>query len=138
MRRAADAATVGFAALATFQVALALGAGLGKAAWGGSHAHLPPGQRVASAVAAAFFVAAILVVRGRAKGRAERRYRWGTWALAVVLGLSGLANLASDSRWESDLLAPAALVLAALCIVVARTATPTSRSRASGRTASPA
>jgi hypothetical protein len=136
MRRAAAAATVGFAALATFQAALALGAGLGEAAWGGSHAHLPPGQRVASGVAAAFYVAAIFVVRGRAAGRAERRYRRGTWALVVVFGLSGLANLASGSRWESELMAPAALVLAALCLVVARAQSASGSARASGRTAS--
>jgi hypothetical protein len=32
-------------------------------------------------------------------------------------------NLASESQWENYLMAPAALVLAALCVIVARTPT---------------
>lgn len=121
MRRAAQAATIGFAAQIAFQTALAAGAPLGDAAWGGSHAHLTAGPRVASAVAVGFWIAAILIVRGRAAGRTKRRYRWGTWGLAVVLGLSALINTASGSSWENYLLAPVALVLAGLCVVVART-----------------
>ena len=64
MRRATQAATIGFAALAVFEAALAAGAPLGDAAWGGSAAHLTTGQRVASAVTATFWIAAIAVVRG--------------------------------------------------------------------------
>ena len=120
MRRAAQAATVGFAALAVFQAALAAGAPLGAAAWGGADAHLTTAQRVGSALSVAFFTGAILVVRARARGRQERRFRWGTWTVAVVLGLAALANLASESLWENFLLAPVALVLAALCVVLAR------------------
>ena len=78
MRRAVQAATIGFAALAVFEAALATGAPLGDAAWGGSAAHLTIGQRVASGAAAVFWLAAIAVVRGRAAGRMGRRYRWGT------------------------------------------------------------
>jgi hypothetical protein len=120
MRRRANAATIGFAALAVFQAALAAGAPLGRAAWGGAHADLTSAQRAGSAASVGFYLVAIAVVRGRAAGRRERRYRWGTWTLAVALGLSGLANVASDSRWETFLLAPVALVLAALCVGVAR------------------
>jgi hypothetical protein len=119
MRRAAQAATIGFAALAAFETALAAGAPLGAAAWGGSGAHLTSGQRVASAITAAFWVAAIAVVRGRAARRTERRYRWGTWGLVALLGVSGLLNVASVSAWEHYLLAPVALVLAGLCGLVA-------------------
>ena len=119
MRRAAIAATVGFAALAVFQAALAAGAPLGHAAWGGSAADLTSAQRVASAVTAVFWLGAIAILRGRAAGRSERRYRWGTWGLVALLGASALANVASRSAWETYLLAPVALVLAALCGVVA-------------------
>src|SRR6188474_2281023 len=115
MRRSAQAATIGFAALAIFEAALAAGAPLGEAAWGGSAAHLTTAQRVASAVTAAFWLAAIAVVRGCAAGRVERRYQWGTWGLVAVLGGSALLNIASESAWESYLLAPWALVLAGLC-----------------------
>src|SRR4051794_29172718 len=83
MRRATQAATIGFAALMVFQVALAAGAPLGEAAWGGAHTHLTPGQRTGSAISVLFYLAAILVVRGRAARREERRYRWSIWALAV-------------------------------------------------------
>ena len=119
MRRSARAAAIGFAALAVFEVALAAGAPLGEAAWGGSDAHLTTGQRVASAATAAFWLTAIAVVRGRDAGLAARRYRWGTWGLVALLGVSALVNVASQSAWENYLLAPVALVLAGLCGVVA-------------------
>lgn len=120
MRLAARVATIGFAALLAFQVALAVGAPLGDAGWGGADAHLTTAQRIGSAISVLFYVAAIVLVRRRAEGRTERRYAWGTWALAVALSLSALANIASDSPWENYLLAPVALVLASLCVVVAR------------------
>jgi uncharacterized membrane protein len=120
MGRTARIVAVGFASLAAFELALAAGAPLGHAAWGGSEANLMTGQRVVSAISAVFWIAAIFVVRGRDAGRPERRYRWGTWALVIVLGVAALANVASDSRWENYLLAPVAIVLASLCVVVAR------------------
>lgn len=134
MRRAAQAATIGFAALAVFEVALAAGAPLGDAAWGGSAAHLTAGQRVASAATAAFWIAAIVVVRGRAADRAGRRYRWGPWGLVALLGVSALLNFASDSAWENYLFAPIALLLAGLCGVVAHTAPPVARGPDTRRT----
>jgi hypothetical protein len=123
MPRAAQVATIGFAGMIVFEAALAAGARLGDAAWGGAHAELTTGQRIASAVSVLFYTAAIIVVRRRAAGRAERRYRWGTWTLAVIFALSALTNLASDSRWENYLMVPVALVLAALCVIVARAPT---------------
>jgi hypothetical protein len=133
MRRAAQAATIGFAALMVFQAALAAGAPLGDAAWGGADAHLTTGQRVGSALSVVVYIAAIGVVRGRAAGRPERRYRWGTWTLAGIMGMSTLMNLASQSRWENYLLAPVALILATLCVVIARTRGPVALPPASRR-----
>jgi hypothetical protein len=104
-----------------FETALAAGARLGDAAWGGAHAQLTTGQRFGSAVSVLFYAAAIIIVRRRAAGRAERRYRWGTWGLAVIFALTTLMNLASESQWENYLMAPVALILAALCVIVART-----------------
>jgi hypothetical protein len=123
MRRAAHAATVGFAAMIAFETALVVGARLGDAAWGGTHAQLATGQRFGSAVSVLFYAAAIIIVRRRAAGRAERRYRWGAWGLVVIFALSALTNLASQSHWENYLMAPVALVLAALCTIVARAPT---------------
>ena len=51
-RTAAVLAAIGFAGLAVFQAALAVGAPWGHAAWGGEEAHLSATQRGASAVAA--------------------------------------------------------------------------------------
>jgi peptidoglycan/LPS O-acetylase OafA/YrhL len=106
-----------------FEAALAAGAPLGDAAWGGGHAQLATGPRFGSAVSVLFYVAAIIIVRRRAAGRAERRYRWGTWALAVIFAGAALMNLASESQWENYLMAPVALVLATLCVIVARAPT---------------
>jgi hypothetical protein len=119
MPRAAQVATIGFAGMIVFEAALAVGARLGDAAWGGAHAQLTTGQRVGSAVSVLFYAAAIVIVRRRAAGLAERRYHWGTWALALVFALAALMNLASESPWENYLLAPLALLLAALCVIVA-------------------
>ena len=123
MRWAAHAATVGFAAMIAFQTALVAGARLGDAAWGGAHAQLVTAQRFGSAVSLLFYAGAIIIVRRRAAGRAERRYRWGAWGLVVIFALSALNNLASQSQWENFLMAPVALVLATLCAIVARTPT---------------
>jgi hypothetical protein len=119
MRRATHAVTVAFSAMLALQVALAAGAPLGHAAWGGTHAHLSNAQRLASAMSDAVYALAIFVVRRRASGRHERRYSWSTVALVGILGLSALMNAASSSSWERYLLAPTALTLAVLCAFVA-------------------
>ena len=123
MPRAAQVATIGFAGMILFEAALAAGARLGDAAWGGAHAQLTTGQRLGSAVSVLFYAAAIIIVRRRAAGHAERRYQWGTWGLAIIFALEVLVNAASESRWENSLMAPIALVLATLCAIVARTPT---------------
>jgi len=91
------------------------------------------GERIGSAISVFIYLAAILVVRGRAAGREERRYRWGIWALVALFGISGIVNLASESRWENFLLAPVALVFSSLCLVVARDATSAQSRAADGR-----
>ena len=48
--------------------------------------------------------------------------RRGTWGFGVILALSSLVNLASQSGWERLLMAPVSLVLAVLTFVVARLA----------------
>jgi hypothetical protein len=122
----AVAATVGFAGYAIYQLALAAGAPLGRGAWGGTHTQLPMSLRVASALAIAVYgLAALVVLR-----RAGFRIRWisptvariGTWVLTVMLTLSALGNFLSQSPWEKFLNGPVALVLAALCVIVARSA----------------
>ena len=66
VRIAAVAAATGFLIQAAFQAALALGAPLGRAAWGGAYeGQLPMGLRIASGVAVGVFVLAALIVLGR-------------------------------------------------------------------------
>jgi hypothetical protein len=122
--KAAAAAAAGFTGYAVFQLALALGASLGRAAFGGAHAHLPAGLRLVSAVAVLIWLLAALVVLRRGGYQvpliSARASRAGTWALTGILSLGALINLASPSGWERLLQAPFAAVLAALCLIVAR------------------
>ena len=130
-RRAAAAAAAGFIAIAGFEAALALGAPLGNAAWGGANAHLAPGLRIASGITVAIWVFAALVVLGRTGYRVSkipfRACLYGTWVLFGYLSLGTLMNIASRSNWERFLQAPIALIVAVLCLLVARAATPPPR-----------
>jgi hypothetical protein len=122
-RIAAAAAAFGFVLVAGFQVGLAFGAPWGRAAWGGAHDRLPSGLRIASALAAAFWVAAALVILGIAGYEPIPLPftvpSWVSWVLFGLLALGALMNLASRSRWERFLMSPIALVLSLLCLVVA-------------------
>jgi hypothetical protein len=123
-RAAAAAAAVGFLVIAAFQLLLAFGAPLGRAAWGGNHVQLPMGLRVASAFAVGVWVLATLVVLGRAGYQVSPLppavARWGTWVLVGLLPLGAIMNFLSKSNWERFLWGPVALVLAVLCLVVAQ------------------
>ena len=127
-RAAAVVTAAGFAAWAAFQLLLALGAPLGEASWGGTHDVLPTNLRIASAFAVVFYVAAAAVVLRRGGFAVSwvpaSVARWGTWILAVVLTLSALANLASQSESERLFNAPFAIALAVACVIVARQPEP--------------
>jgi hypothetical protein len=123
---AAIAAGAGFLGIAAFQVALAAGAPLGQAAWGGAHdGQLPTSLRVASAVAVGVWVLAALIVLGRAGFEAKPLpptvLRLGPWILVCVCLIGALMNFLSPSAWERFLWAPFTLALAWLCLFVART-----------------
>lgn len=123
LRTAGLLAALGLIAIALFQVALALGAPLGRAAWGGGHDVLPTSLRIASAVAVAIWLLAALVVTARAGVPIEPlppgAARWGTWLVAALLFVGAIANVASSSPWERFGWAPVALILAGLCLIVA-------------------
>ncbi|HEX2739045.1 MAG TPA: hypothetical protein VHM69_01260, partial [Rubrobacter sp.] len=104
-RIAAVAAALGFLVMAAFQAALALGAPLGSAAWGGAHeGQLPMGLRIASAVAVAVYSLFALLVLGRGGFQGVPLpygvLRWGTWVLVVLMILGMFMNVASSSGWE--------------------------------------
>jgi hypothetical protein len=121
--KAAAVAAAGFIGFAVFQLALALGAPLGRAAMGGAHTYLPAGLRMVSAIAVLIWLLAALVVLRRGGYRAPlisaRAARAGTWALTGLLSLGVLLNLASPSGWECFLQAPITVILATLCPIVA-------------------
>ena len=120
---AAVLAAVGFLGIGAFQVALALGAPLGRAAWGGANSVIPPRLRRASAVAAVIWLLAAVVILARA-GLIDVPLPpillvVGAWGLVVLSALGALVNVASSSPWERFGWAPYAAVLAGLSLVVA-------------------
>ena len=127
MIAAAIAVLVGFAVIAIFQAALALGAPLGRAAWGGMQVLLPTRLRIASAFAVGLWAFAALIILGRAGFRESpvrtSVARYGTLVLIGVLAMSAIGNVASGSKWERFLWAPLSLILAVLCVVVASSGT---------------
>jgi hypothetical protein len=121
------AAAAGFLVIAAFELALALGAPLGRAAWGGANAELPIGLRIASGFAVAFWTLAAAIVLGRAGFPMPlpcSLVRWGTRILVGLNLLAALLNFASSSPWERFLWGPVALVEAGLCLIVARSGSP--------------
>jgi hypothetical protein len=122
--KAAAVAAAGFTGLAAFELALALGAPLGRAAFGGAHTYLPAGLRIVSALAVVIWLLAALVVLRRGGYQVPlipaRIARAGTWVLTGLLSLGVLLNLASPSGWERYLQAPITAIMATLCLIVAR------------------
>ena len=120
---AATVAAGGFVLVAGFQVALALGAPWGRAAWGGAHQRLPMGLRIASGFAAILWLVASLVVLGRAGSDWSPIpfgvARWATWTLFGILLLGTFLNLASRSKPERLMQTPIAAVLTILTLIVA-------------------
>ncbi|MGH2572233.1 MAG: hypothetical protein ACRDGU_01890 [Actinomycetota bacterium] len=58
--------------------------------------------------------------------------RWGTWILVGLLPLGALMNFASPSSWERFFWGPLALILAVLCLKIARGGGTHSRSPSGG------
>lgn len=134
VRAMALAASTGFSGVALFQIALAFGAPLGAAAWGGTETVLSPERRGSSGVAALILLLAALTVCGRAGMLKTTRgwmrlFRVGAWVLVVQMALNTLANLASPSPWERNVMSALTLMLGALCVGVARSpvASPATR-----------
>jgi hypothetical protein len=119
---AAVLGTVLLGGLALFQVVLIAGAPLGRFAWGGRHAVLPPALRIGSAVAIALYgVFAVLVLQaaGAVDLLPEGLADAGLWVLTGYLVLGTAANAASRSRSERAVMTPVTAVLAVACLVLA-------------------
>jgi hypothetical protein len=121
---AAVAAGAGFLLVAGFQVALALGAPWGRAAWGGTHeGRLPRSFRIASGFAAVFWILAASVLFARAGHELipvpSSFAWWGTWVLFGLSAIGAMMNLASKSRLERLIWSPVSAILGALTLLVA-------------------
>ena len=110
-------------ALAIFQLLLASGRPLGRAAYGGKFSVLPTRLRIASGASACLFVVALFIVLARVGHVGDVGHSTfvlvGAWCFVVLFALSTLANLASPSRWEQRCMAPVAFVLTSCFVVVA-------------------
>ena len=111
------------AVLSIFQLALALGAPLGRFAWGGQHRTLPLALRVGSAVSILIYTLIALVVLARADlvsaGVSDGVLRTATWVVVAYLFVGIGLNAASRSKGERAVMTPAAAALCILCAVVA-------------------
>lgn len=114
--------TVVLALLAAFQIALALGAPLGRFAWGGQHRVLPPRLRVGSAVLVLIYVLIDLIAWDRVgaialfpAGFAEV----AMWVIFAYFMLGILMNAVSRSKPERFTMVPVTIVLAVLSLFIA-------------------
>jgi hypothetical protein len=108
--------------LGLFQVVLASGAPLGQFAWGGQNRVLPARLRAGSIASAALYAAFIVLVLDRAgvvTVLPNQVAETAMWALSGLLALGAVPNLMSSSKHERYLMAPLALVMSLLSLIVA-------------------
>lgn len=117
-----------FAVVAAFQVALALGVPWGNAAYGGRAAdedgRLPSPYRAMSAIAALFLAVAATLALARGGlvelgGVADRTLGIVMWAIAAMMALNTVANVASTSRVERMAMGGATAMLTICCVILA-------------------
>ncbi|MFS0853663.1 hypothetical protein [Microbacterium sp. 179-I 3D4 NHS] len=114
--------TVALAALAVFQLALALGAPLGRYAWGGAHRTLPARLRIGSAISILLYAVIALIAWDRVGGVdlfAETFSVVAMWVIFGYFALGILMNAISRSKRERYTMVPVTLVLAALALLIA-------------------
>lgn len=109
---------------AFFQLSLIFGAPLGYYAWGGQHEVLPLPFRIGSIVSLgiyALFGILILQKAGLIKLIQNKKFvAVGAWVIFGYSCLGILANAASRSAAERNVMTPVVLVMALLSFVVAR------------------
>jgi hypothetical protein len=112
--------------LVVFQLLLAAGLPLGRAAWRGKYRVLPSGLRWGSLAAAGVLGLAAWVVLARggvvAPGPEPIAIRAGTWTFAGFFFLNAVGNVTSQSRVERYVMTLVVLFLGVSFIVVALSA----------------
>jgi hypothetical protein len=114
--------TIVLALLAVFQLALALGAPLGRFAWGGQHHVLPARLRVGSGVSIVLYAVFALVAWDRVGAVDVFPELFAQIAMWVIFGYCALGiamNAISRSRAERFTMVPVTIVLAALSFLIA-------------------
>jgi len=118
-------ATILLIGLICFQLLLALGFPLGKAAWGGKYAKLPAGLRIASFAAVGFLsfsAACTLEKSGIAVILNDPRIvSYTVWVFSAYFALNTILNLVSKSRLEKIIMTQIALMLCILYLIVSFT-----------------
>lgn len=116
------ALTVVLVLLALFQLALILGAPLGRYAWGGQHRVLPARLRVGSAVSILIYALIALIAWDRVGAIELFGEPFAEIAMWVIFGyfvLGIVMNAASRSKPERFTMVPVAVVLAVLSFFIA-------------------
>jgi hypothetical protein len=119
---AAIALTVILAALAVFQLALALGAPIGRFAWGGRHRVLPTKLRIGSLVSIVIYAVIALLALDRSGAIdvvPDGVSTVGMWIVFAYFVLGIPLNAISRSKPERYTMTPIVTVLAALSLLVA-------------------
>ncbi|THE08264.1 hypothetical protein E1I21_03765 [Microbacterium oleivorans] len=114
--------TVILALLAVFQITLALGAPLGRFAWGGQHRVLPTRLRIGSLVS--ILIYALIAVLAWDRVRAidvvpDVVAQVGVWIVFAYFVLGILLNAISRSTPERNTMVPVTIVLAVLSFLIA-------------------
>ena len=124
MTLAAAVAGLLLAVVSLFQIALALGAPLGYAAWGGQHQGVLPNRlRIASGVAGMVLYPLIILFVLASAGLIEADWLPGTgraamWVLTGFFTLGAFLNLVSRSKRERYW-GPVILLIAVSCAIIA-------------------
>jgi hypothetical protein len=127
---AAIVAAALFVAMASLQVALALGLPLGAHVLGGRYSGTLPGRlRVVSGIAAVILVAAAVVVLARVgligpPYGASGLLAPAIWVIAGFMALNTVGNLVSRSRVERTVFAATTATLTLLCCYLALAVDP--------------
>jgi hypothetical protein len=120
---AALLACIVLACLALFQLALALGAPIGRYAWGGGHRVLPTKLRVSSAISIVLYTLFALVVLNSAEiitiFQDPAVGNVAIWVLFAYFAIGIFMNAISRSKPERNLMTPVAAILAVLTLLIA-------------------
>ena len=111
------------AGLASFQLALAFGAPLGRFAWGGAHERLPRSLRIGSLIAILIYAAFAVIALERAGLTdilpGDGIAAIGIWVIVTYLALGIVMNSISRSKPERFVMTPLALALCLLSLWIA-------------------